>query len=82
MLANEIGKKLFDLLLEAVEDLDITRSLADISMDSLVAIEMRSWWKQGFVSDISVLEMLGIGTLETLRGHATVRLLKLVGAQA
>lgn len=82
LLANEIGKKLFDLLLKAVEDLDITRSLADLGMDSLVAIEMRSWWKQVFGFDISVLEMLGTGTLEALGGHAAARLLELAGAQA
>lgn len=35
LLATEIGKKLFDLLLKAVEDLDITCSLADLCMDSL-----------------------------------------------
>ncbi|KAF1990145.1 hypothetical protein K402DRAFT_371161 [Aulographum hederae CBS 113979] len=65
-LAREIGKKLFDFLLKSEEDLDTSLSLADLGMDSLVAIEMRSWWKVVFGFDISVLEMLGKGTLEAL----------------
>jgi acyl carrier protein len=55
LLTNEIGKKLFDFLLKAEEDLNISRTLANLGMDSLVAIEMRSWWKQAFGFDISVL---------------------------
>ena len=80
LLAKEIGKKLFDFLLKPGEDLDISRSLADMGMDSLVAIEMRSWWKQVFEFDISVLEMLGTGTLEALGGFAAAGLLKAAGA--
>jgi hypothetical protein len=44
-------------------------------MDSLVAIEMRVWWKQNFGFDVSVLEMLGMGTLEALGKHAAETLL-------
>lgn len=75
-IATEIGKKLFDMLLRPVDDLDITLSLADLGMDSLVAIEMRSWWKQVFKTDISVLEMLGQGTLEALGKHAADMVVK------
>jgi aryl carrier-like protein len=77
ILANEIGKKLFDFLLKPEEDLDLTRPLAEIGMDSLIAIEMKSWWKQVFGSDISVLEMLATGTLEALGRHAAASLLKM-----
>jgi hypothetical protein len=41
--------------------------LGDLGMDSLVAIEMRSWWKTTFGFDISVLELLGMGSLQALR---------------
>ena len=78
LLANEIGKKLIDFSLKAEEDLDISRPPVHLGMDSLVAIEMRSWWKQAFGCDISVLEMLGMGTLEALGKHAAEGLLKLV----
>lgn len=71
LLTTEIGKKLFSFLLKPEEDLDISASLAALGMDSLVAIEMRAWWKQTFGFDVSVLEMLGMGTLEALGKHAT-----------
>ena len=66
LLAHEIGLKLFSLLLKPSGDLDISMSLADLGMDSLVAVEMRAWWRQSFGFDVSVLEMLGMGTLEGL----------------
>lgn len=75
-IATEIGKKLFNMLLRPIDDLDITSSLTDLGMDSLVAIEMRSWWKQVFKTDISVLEMLGQGTLQALGNHAADKLEK------
>lgn len=74
--ANEIGKRLFALLLKSEEGLNISLSLADLGMDSLVGIELRSWWKQAFGFDISVLEMLGMGTLEALGQHAAERLMQ------
>ncbi|KAI9151270.1 Polyketide synthase [Paramyrothecium foliicola] len=77
LLAVEIGKKLFDLLLKPHEDLHTTWPLVDLGLDSLVAIELRAWWKQMFKFDISVLEMLGMGSLEALGQHAINGLLRL-----
>ncbi|KAJ4411015.1 Type I Iterative PKS [Gnomoniopsis sp. IMI 355080] len=74
-LAVEIGKKLFDLLLKPHEDLNTSWSLVDLGLDSLVAIELRTWWKQVFSFDISVLEMLGMGSLDALGKHAAEGLL-------
>lgn len=68
-LSQEIGKKLCELVLRDVEEdevLDTTKPLGDLGMDSLVAIELRAWWKQVFGFDVSVLEMLGAGTLGKL----------------
>ena len=47
-------------------EVDITMSLAAIGLDSLVAIEMRRWWKQIFGLDITILEIISSGTLEEL----------------
>ncbi|GJN81831.1 type I iterative polyketide synthase [Purpureocillium lilacinum] len=69
-LAVEIGKKVFSFLLKSEEDLQTSCSLSDLGMDSLVAIEMRQWWKTVFGFDISVLEMMGMGTLDALGEHA------------
>lgn len=74
--ASEIGKRLFALLLKPEEDLNTSLSLVDLGMDSLVGIELRTWWKQAFGFDISVLEMLGMGTLEALGQHATEGLMQ------
>lgn len=74
--ASEIGKRLFVLLLKPEEDLNTSLSLVDLGMDSLVGIELRTWWKQTFGFDISVLEMLGMGTLEALGKHAAEGLMQ------
>jgi acyl carrier protein len=65
-LARQIALKVFDLVLRPVEeseDIDISVSVHDLGLDSLVAIELRAWWKQTFGFEISVLEMLGMGSV-------------------
>ncbi|KAF4976126.1 hypothetical protein FZEAL_7145 [Fusarium zealandicum] len=79
LLAIEIGKKLFSFLLRSDEDLNTTVPLSQLGMDSLVGVEMRSWWRQAFGSDISVLELLGMGNLDGLGRHAADGLLKVFG---
>ncbi|KAF4958908.1 hypothetical protein FSARC_10906 [Fusarium sarcochroum] len=66
VLALEIGKKLASLLLTGDVELNISVSTADMGLDSLVAIELRGWWKLTFGFEISTLEMLSMGTLEAL----------------
>ncbi|XXG98856.1 hypothetical protein Hte_005186 [Hypoxylon texense] len=78
LLALEIGKKLFDLLLKPQEDLNTSWPLVDLGLDSLVALELRAWWKQVFSFDISVLEMLGMGSLDALGQHAAEGLLRVM----
>ncbi len=65
-LADEIGRRIFRFMMKAEEDMDIGMSLTGIGMDSLMAIELRRWWKQAFGLDISVLEIMGSGTLASL----------------
>ncbi|KAF2871120.1 hypothetical protein BDV95DRAFT_495285 [Massariosphaeria phaeospora] len=74
-LAHEIGKRLFILLMKPEESLNLSSSLADLGMDSLVGIELRAWWIKAFGFDTSVLEMLGMGSLEALGQHAAKGLL-------
>lgn len=67
--AIQIAKQLMMLLMKPVDDdteIDVNSTLQEIGFDSLVAVEMRSWWKSSFGTDISVLEMLGVGSLKAL----------------
>ncbi|KAH6869068.1 KR domain-containing protein [Thelonectria olida] len=75
--AQQIALQLMRLLLKPVEDeeIDVTRSLQDMGLDSLVAIEMKTWWKGTFGVDISVLEMLSMGNVLAL-GEKAVKGLK------
>ncbi|KAE9370652.1 hypothetical protein N431DRAFT_559764 [Stipitochalara longipes BDJ] len=70
-LAREIGTKVFSLLLKPEENVDISLTLAQIGLDSLMFIKLRRWWKQAFGLEKSVLEIMAAGTLESLgRGLA------------
>ncbi|KAI0185566.1 acyl transferase domain-containing protein [Xylaria flabelliformis] len=78
ILSIEIGKKIADMLLLQPE-VDVTAMnvlLRDLGMDSLVAVELRAWWRQVFRLDISVREILGTGTLGALGKLAADGLLK------
>ena len=77
LLAVEIGKKLFDLVLAGDAEVDIAMRTADVGMDSLVAVELQAWWKLNFGFDISTLEMLSMGTLEALGRRAADGLIAL-----
>ena len=66
-LASEIGRKIHGFMLKPdEEEIDISLSLGQIGLDSLMAIELRRWCKQALGVDISVLEIMGSGTLEQL----------------
>jgi hypothetical protein len=80
LLAGEIGKKLCSLLLLSDSEIDISRSTSDMGLDSLVAVELRGWWKLAFGSDLSTLEMLSMGTLEALGKRAVDGLKLLYGS--
>ena len=66
-LAQEIGAKVYKFMLKPEEEnIDIGISLTQLGLDSLMAIELRRWWKQAFGIAVSVLEIMGSGTLEGL----------------
>ncbi|KAL8952154.1 MAG: hypothetical protein Q9222_001931 [Ikaeria aurantiellina] len=74
-IALEIGKQLMNLLLRPEDELDVSLPLAQLGLDSLVSIELRTWWRQVFGTDISVLQLLGLGTLEELAKFVVEQLL-------
>ncbi|KAI0005181.1 hypothetical protein F4779DRAFT_633577 [Xylariaceae sp. FL0662B] len=77
VLAREIGKKLSNLLLKPDDNPNIASSLTALGLDSLIAVELRAWCKQAIGIDMSVLEMLAMGTLEALGKNVAKRLAKL-----
>ncbi|KAF2792570.1 KR domain-containing protein [Melanomma pulvis-pyrius CBS 109.77] len=74
-LAAEIGKRIFSFIMRSDEDMDISLTLANVHLDSLMAIELRRWWKQIFRVEVSVLEILNSGTIAGL-GDVAVRSLQ------
>ncbi|KAK6956533.1 hypothetical protein Daesc_001811 [Daldinia eschscholtzii] len=75
-LATEIGKKIYDFLLRPDEEVDINLTLAQMGLDSLMAIELRRWFKGAFGLTLSVLEIVGSGTLHQLAELAAAKLLE------
>ena len=81
LLAQEIGLKVFSLMLKDAEDVDIDMTLGAIGVDSLMAIELRRWWKQAFGLEISVLEMMALGKIRELGKVAAHRLKVKLGGE-
>lgn len=79
VIAVEIARKLFSLLLAEDAEIDITQNTADLGLDSLVAVELRAWWKLNLGFDISTLDMLSLGTAEALGKRAVDGLIALHG---
>ena len=73
-LAQEIAKRVAAFIMKGDATVDTTQSLASMGVDSLVAIELRNWWKQTFTTDVSVLELNDSGSMDDLGKLATQRL--------
>ena len=72
-LSEQIGQRVLSFLMIPDGVLDTTVTLNDVGIDSLVAIELRNWWRQNFGTDISVLELLN-ATVKQLGHLAAERL--------
>ncbi|USP74624.1 uncharacterized protein yc1106_01898 [Curvularia clavata] len=75
-LARQIAKKIAIMLLRPIDDkedeeIDVNCSLQDVGLDSLIAIEIRSWWKATFGFEITVLQMLRAENMLALGERAT-----------
>ena len=65
----------FTSLMKGEEVIDVSLTLAAIDVDSLVAIEIRNWWKQNFGIEVSVPELMSGGSIGQL-GELAARRLK------
>lgn len=74
VITQELGNCISNFLMKGDEAIDLSLSLSAVGVDSLVAIEIRNWWKQNLGTDVSVLELLGGGSIEQLGMMAAQRL--------
>ena len=73
-IAREVGNCVSNFLMKGDGEIDLSSTLAAIGVDSLVAIEVRNWWKQNLGIDVSVLELMSGGSVEQLGDLAAKRL--------
>ena len=73
-IAREIGNCVSSFLSKGDGEVDLSLALDAMGVDSLVAIEVRNWWKQNLGVDVSVLELTSAGSVEQLGGLAAKRL--------
>lgn len=76
-LAGQIRDRVSTFLMRREDDepLALGLTLAAAGVDSLVAIELRNWWKQNLGTEVSVLELLNGGDLKQLGELAAKRLM-------
>jgi aryl carrier-like protein len=78
-LVTAIVRCVAGFLMKGDEEIDPSRSLDAAGVDSLVAIELRNWWRQRLGTDVTVLELLNGGSFEQLAQLAVVQLGKKYG---
>ncbi|KAL4738753.1 hypothetical protein BDV11DRAFT_215729 [Aspergillus similis] len=66
ILTHEIGVKIYEFMLQPVEELDVTKALVTLGVDSLVIVEIRNWLRRKLEVETSTLEILNGATIETL----------------
>lgn len=75
---NAIQNKLSNMLSIESTDVDATKKLSDYGVDSLVAVEFRSWMAKDVGADIPVLDIVGSDSIEAICARV-VGLSKFVG---
>jgi aryl carrier-like protein len=65
-LTDLIGKHVYTLMLQSAEEIDKQQTLEGLGIDSLVTIEIRTWWKRSLGFEVSTLEILNASTIKGL----------------
>lgn len=66
VVCNGLTNKISSVLMLELEEMDVTASLSNYALDSLVAIEVRNFITREFEANLQVLELLSSGSIETL----------------
>jgi hypothetical protein len=73
-LSLETGQKINDFLLRLNAEVNVALTLSLIGLDSFTPIELRRWFRKAFGLQISVLEIMGSGSLRHLGGTVAGKL--------
>ncbi|KAK1239013.1 hypothetical protein MKX08_006074 [Trichoderma sp. CBMAI-0020] len=65
-LTSQIGLCIYNLMSRDAKNLDLSLSLIQLGVDSLVSIEIRNWWRRTLGVSISALEFMGAGSITNL----------------
>lgn len=65
-LTRQIGECVYSLMSRSTDELDVNMTLSGLGVDSLVAIEIRNWWRHTIGVNASVLEIMGAGSISML----------------
>ncbi|PHH63653.1 hypothetical protein CDD81_5634 [Ophiocordyceps australis] len=74
ILTTEIGRAICKLMMWSFEDFDMTQNLST-KIDSLVSIEIRTWWRRNLGIEVSVLQLMSQGTVEAM-ARLAIKLLR------
>lgn len=78
LIAREIASRLFSLLSRELDQADegalASVSLESLGIDSLMTIEVRSWWERTFGSQISSMQLINAGSFMQLAALAIAQL--------
>ncbi|KAI9744654.1 MAG: hypothetical protein M1818_002183 [Claussenomyces sp. TS43310] len=63
LIADAIVKKLSYIMIIPTEEIDPQRSISSYGVDSLVAMELRSWFGKDMGADIQILDLMGTSSI-------------------
>ncbi len=66
LISDAIQKKLSYIMIIPVEEVDPQRSISSYGVDSLVAMELRSWFGKEMAADVQILDLMGTSSIAEL----------------
>ncbi|KAM0541306.1 hypothetical protein ACHAPJ_013300 [Fusarium lateritium] len=73
LVADGIAVKLADMFMLSVEEIDKSQGLVRYGVDSLVAVELRTWLSSRIQTEISIFDMLQSASLMAVAEKAAIR---------